>query len=181
MVNALSSCTQAGHDQTGKIRTGAIGIGPTGGYSPEGMRADLKAVTLEERRVHLAAMRGAEQAFADNAMFRYIPFVKLKQVPLQLSSAHVKDFAVVNGLDNVMQIWIIPHLHLQEVSVSFTTYDCDGKSINSSVATVPFLVKSSENLTARSSLSNWEETGYAAAKKALATIPILYPPVNEVP
>jgi roadblock/LC7 domain-containing protein len=181
IVAVLSSCTQGGRDHHSGIRTGAIGIGPTGGYSPEGMLTELKAATSKERRVHVAARRGAEQALADHPTFHYIPFVKMKQVPLQLSSAHVKEFAVVNGLDTVMQIWIIPHLHLQEVSVSFTTYDCDGKSINSSVSTVPFLVKSPEDLTARSSLSSWEETAYAAAEEALATIPILQPPMNGAP
>lgn len=181
MVAALSSCTQDRHDQHSQIRTGAIGIGPTGGYSPESISADLKTVTSEERRVHLVARRGAEQALTDNAKFRYIPFVKMKQVPLHLPSAHVKEFAVANDLDTVMQIWIIPHLHLQEVSVSFTTYDCDGKSISRGVATVPFLVKSPEDPTTRSSLSSWEETAYAATEQALATIPILQPPMNEVP
>ena len=186
IVGALSSCAPDNHDYHHEIRTGAIGIGPTGGYSPEGMLADLKTATLEERRVHLAARRGTEQALASSPKFHYIPFGKMKQVPACLPSnesyaVHVKKFAGVNDLDNVMRIWIIPHLHQQEVSVSFTTYDCNGKSINSSVATVPFLVKSPEDPTARSSLSSWEETAYAAAEEALATIPILQPSMNGVP
>lgn len=186
ILAALSSCTQGGGDDHRGIRTGAIGIGPTGGYSPEGMRADLNAATPEQKRVHLAARRGAEWALAGSPKFHYIPFGKMKQVPACLPSdesyaAHVKKFAGFNDLDNVMRIWIIPHLHQQEVSVSFTTYDRDGKSINSSVATVPFLVKSLEYPTASSSLSSWEETAYAAAEEALATIPILQPPMNGAP
>jgi hypothetical protein len=186
MVAALLSCTQGGHEGRRELRTGAIGIGPTGGYSPEGILADLKTATPEERRVHLAARRGAEQALASSPKFHYIPFVKMKQVPPHLPSgesyaAHVKKFAVVNDLDTVMRIWIIPHLHQQEVSVSFSTYDCDGEFITSGVATLPHLVQSLKDPTARSSLSCWEETAYAATQEALATIPIQSPPGEIVP
>ncbi len=168
------------------MRAGAIGIGPTGGYSSEGMLADLKTATPEERRVHLAARRGTEQALAGYPKFQYIPFVKMKQVPPHLPAgesyaAHVKKFAAVNDLDTIMRIWIIPHLHQQEVSVSFTTYGRDGEFITRGVATVPSLVQSLDDPTARSSLSSWEETAYAAAEAALANRIIVGPPVNIVP
>lgn len=186
MVAALSSCTQGGHDQHSKIQIGAIGIGPTGGYSPEGMLTDLKTITPEERRVHLAARRGTEQALVGSLKFHYTPFVKMKQVPPHLPSdesfaAYIKKFALVNELDTVMRIWIIPHLHQQEVSVSFTTYARGGKHISSGVATLPFLVQSLKDPTARSSLSSWEETAYAATQEALATILIQSPPGDVVP
>ncbi len=186
MVAALSSCTQGGQDDRRGIRTGAIGIGPTGGYSPEGLLADLKAAKPEERRVHIAARRGAEQALADSSRSHYIPFARMKQVPPHLpsdesSTAHVKKFAVVNNLDTVMRIWIIPHLHPKEVSVSFSIHGREGEFITSSVATLPFLVQSLKDPTARSSLSSWEETAYAATQEALATIPIQSPPGEIVP
>lgn len=174
MVAALSSCTQGGHDPHNEIRIGAIGIGPTGGYSPEGMRVDLEADAPEERRVHLATRRGAEQALAGSPKSHYIPFMKMKQVPPHLPSdesfaSHVKKFAAINDLDTVMRIWIIPHLQQQEVSVSFTTYGRDGEFITRGVATLPFLVQSLKDPTARSSLGSWEETAYAATQEALAS------------
>lgn len=171
---ALSSCTEGSLARLREVRTGAIGIGPTGGHPGERLLPHFKPESPEELRVHLAVRRGVERALDDSRAFNYKPFVTMKQVPLHLNPANqlseVKKFAAANNLNAVVRVWVIPDLKQQTVSVSFLTNTRSSKFIASGIALAPGPVPPLKNPTARASLSTWEKTAYEAMKKALAKV-----------
>lgn len=174
LTATLSSCTEGSLGRLREVRTGAIGIGPTGGHPGERLLPHFKPESPEEMRVHLAVRRGVERALDESRAFNYIPFVQMKQVPLHVSPtsqrAEVKKFAATNHLKAVIRVWVIPDLKQQSVSVSFLTNARDGKFIASALAPAPGPVPPLKNPTARAALPTWEKTAYTATKKALAKV-----------
>ncbi len=173
-VAALSSCTEGSLARLREVRTGAIGIGPTGGYPGERLLPHMKPESPEELRVHLAVRRGVERALDDIRAFNYVPFAKMKEVPANLNPANqlaeVRKFAAANNLNAVVRVWAIPDLKQQSVSVSFLTNTRSSQFIASGLAMAEGPVPALKNPTARASLRTWEKTAYEAMKKALAKV-----------
>ncbi len=173
-VAALSSCTEGNLGRLHNVRTGAIGIGPTGSHPGDRSLPHFKPESPEELRVNLAVRRGVERALDDSRAFSYTPFAQMKQVPLRLNIANqrseVKKFAAVNHLNAVVRVWVTPDLKQQSVSVGFLTHVRSGKAIATGLANAPGPVPPLKNPTARASLPAWEKTAYEATKKALAKV-----------
>lgn len=174
IVTVLSSCTEGSLARLRGVRTGAIGIGPTGSHPGERLLPHFKAESPQEMKVHQAVRRGVERALADSPAFNYVPFVKMKQVPVNVTPAsqfeEVKKFAATNNLDAVIRVWVIPSLHDGSVSVSFLTNARSGKFIASANALAPASTFLFHDPTASDALPVWEKTAYAAMKKALAKV-----------
>ncbi|OYW76598.1 MAG: hypothetical protein B7Z37_07920 [Verrucomicrobia bacterium 12-59-8] len=171
---ALSSCTEGNLGRLRNVRTGAIGIGPTGGHPGERQLPHFKPESPEELRVNMAVRRGVERALDDSRAFSYVPFAKMKQVPLHLNpfneSTEVKKFAAVNNLNAVIRVWVTPDLTQQSVTVGFLTHARSSKAIATGLANAPGPVPPLKNPTARASLPAWEKTAYEATQKALAKV-----------
>ncbi len=170
----LSSCTGGSLSRLRNVRTGAIGIGPTGDQPDDRPLTHFKPSSPEELRVHQAVRRGVERALDDSRAFNYVPFAQMKQVPENLNpfneGAEVKKFAAANRLTAVVRVWVTPNIKKQSVSVGLLAHLRSGKTVASELAQAPGPVPPLKNPTARSSLSAWEKTAYAATKKALAKV-----------
>ena len=171
---ALSSCTEGNLGRLHHVRTGAIGIGPTGSHPGDRPLTHFKTESSEELRVHQAVRRGVERALDDSRAFSYVPFAQMKQTPQHLNIANerseVKKFAAANNLKAVIRVWATPDLKQQSVAVGFLTHLRSGKPIASGLALAPGPVPPLKNSTARASLPAWEKTAYEATKKALAKV-----------
>lgn len=171
---ALSSCTEGSLSRLRNVRTGAIGIGPTGDRPTDRTLIQFKPESPAEMRVHQAVRRGVERALDDSRAFNYIPFAQMKQVPDHLNPfnerSEVKKFAATNHLEAVVRVWVTPSFKHQSVSVGLLVHKRSGKTVASDLAHVPGPVPPLKNPTARSSLSTWEKTAYEATKKALAKV-----------
>lgn len=171
---ALSSCTGGSLSRLKNVRTGAIGIGPTGSHPEDRQLPHLKPESSEELRVHLAVQRGVERALDDSRAFSYVPFTKMQQVPRHLTPfnerSEVKKFAATNRLTAVVRVWVTPDFTNQSVSVGVLTHNRSGKPVATSLSEAPGPVPPLKNPTARASLAAWEKTAYEATKKALAKV-----------
>lgn len=171
---ALVSCTEGNLSRLRYVRTGAIGIGPTGDLPGDRALPLFKSDSPEELRVHQAVRRGVERALNESRAFDYVPFAKMQQIPPRLNPfnerAEVKKFAAANHLKTVIRVWATPDMSQQSVSVGFLTHARSGKAIASSLAMAPGPVPPLKNPIARSSLPAWEKTAYEATKKALAKV-----------
>ncbi len=170
----LSSCTEGSLSRLRNVRTGAIGIGPTGDLPGDRTLTQFKSESPEELRVNQAVRRGVERALDDSRAFSYVPFAQMKQVPQHLNPfnerSEVKKFAATNHLAAVVRVWVTPNFKHQSVSVGLLAHMRNGKTVASDLAQEPGPVTPLKNPTARSSLSTWEKTAYAATKKALAKV-----------
>ncbi|WP_395747142.1 hypothetical protein [Prosthecobacter sp.] len=173
-VVTLSSCTEGSLSRLRNVRTGAIGIGPTGSLPSDHPSLRLKPESPEELRVHQAVRRGVERALDDSRAFHYIPFSQMKEVPQHLNPfnerAEVKKFASTNRLEAVVRVWVTPSLKHQSVTVGLLAHGRSGKPVSSDLATAHGPNPPLKNPTARASLSTWEKTAYEATKKALAKV-----------
>jgi len=171
---SLSSCTEGSLGRLKTVRTGAIGIGPTGSHPADRQLPHLKPESPEELRVHLAVQRGVERALNDSRAFSYIPFARMQQVPQHLTPfnerAEVKKFAAANHLAAVVRVWVTPDFTNQSVTVGVLTHNRSGKPLATTLSEAPGPVPPLKNPTARSSLSTWEKTACEATKKALAKV-----------
>ena len=171
---SLSSCTEGNLSQLHHVRTGAIGIGPTGSHPGDRPLTHFKSETPEELRVHQAVRRGVERALDDSRAFSYVPFAQMKQTPKSLNIANerseVQKFAAANHLKAIIRVWATPDFKQQSVSVGFLTHARSGKAIASSLAMSPGPVPPLKNPTARASLPAWEKTAYDATKRALSKV-----------
>lgn len=171
---ALSSCTEGNLGRLNHVRTGAIGIGPTGSHPGDRPLTHFKSETPEELRVHQAVRRGVERALDDSRAFSYVPFAQMKQTPQSLNIANqrseVQKFAAANHLKAIIRVWATPDFKKQSVSVGFLTHARSGKAIASSLAMAPGPVPPLKNPTARASIPTWEKTAYEATQKALAKV-----------
>lgn len=170
----LSSCTGGSLSRLRNVRTGAIGIGPTGSHPEDRQLPHLKPESSEELRVHLAVQRGVERALDDSRAFSYIPFTQMQQVPRHLTPfnerSEVKKFATINHLTAVVRVWVTPDFTNQSVTVGILTHNRSGKPVATSLSEAPGPVPPLKNPTARSSLSTWEKTAREATQKALAKV-----------
>jgi hypothetical protein len=170
----LSSCTEGSLSRLRNVRTGAIGIGPTGDLPSDRPLTHVKSESPEELRVHQAVRRGVERALDDSRAFNYVPFAQMKEVPQHLNPfnerTEVKKFAAANHLTAVVRVWVTPSFKRQSVSVGLLAHMRSGKTIASDLAQAPGPVPPLKNPTARASLSSWEKTAYEATKKALAKV-----------
>lgn len=171
---ALSSCTEGDLGRLHHVRTGAIGIGPTGSHPGDRPLTHFKSETPEELRVHQAVRHGVERALYDSRAFSYVPFAQMKQTPKSLNIANqrseVQKFAAANHLKAIIRVWATPDFKQQSVTVGFLTHARSGKAIASSLAMAPGPAPPLKNPTARASLPTWEKTAYEATKKALAKV-----------
>ncbi|WP_395738953.1 hypothetical protein [Prosthecobacter sp.] len=171
---ALSSCTEGNLSRLHNVRTGAIGIGPSGEFPHGHAQSNARPGSAEELRVHAAVQRGVERALDDSRAFNYAPFSSMKQVPSHLNPfnerSEVKKFAAANRLGAVVRVWVTPNFHRQSVSVGFLAHVRSGKAVASDLATAPGPVPLLKDPTARASLPTWEKTAYEATKKALAKV-----------
>lgn len=171
---SLSSCTGGSLSRLRNVRTGAIGIGPTGDQPDDRPLTHFKPSSPEELRVHQAVRRGVESALDDSRAFNYVPFAQMKQVPENLNPfnerSEVKKFASTNRLTAVVRVWVTPSIRRQSVSVGLLAHLRNGKTVASDLAQAPGPTPPLKNPTARASLSTWEKTAYEATKKALAKV-----------
>lgn len=174
VVTVLSSCTEGSLARLREVRTGAMGIGPTGARPGDRLLPHLTPESTRERQVHLAVRRGVEKALADSRAFDYVPFARMKNIPTSVNPvtqrAEVKQFAANNNLGAVVRVWAIPSLHQGSVNVSFLTNARDGKFIASGLATAPATAPLFNDPLDPAALPTWEKTAYAAMKKALAKV-----------
>lgn len=170
----MSSCTGGSLGRLKNVRTGAIGIGPTGGHPGDRQLPHLKPESPAELRVHQAVQRGVERALDDSRAFSYIPFARMQQVPRHLTPfnerSEVRKFAAANQLAVVVRVWVTPDFINQSVSVGVLTHNRSGKPFATSLSEAPGPVPPLKNPSARASLSTWEKTAYEATKKALAKV-----------
>lgn len=173
-ITALSSCTEGSLARLREVRTGAIGIGPTGSQPGDRLLPQLKPLPPAEMRVHLAVRRGVERALNDSPAFDYVPFVQMKQVPASITPTsqfeEVKKFAAANNLKAVIRVWVIPDLKQRSVSVSFITNAHSSKFIASAIAQASAPSPPGKDPATRAYLPTWEKTAYEATKNALAKV-----------
>lgn len=171
---ALSSCTEGSLSRLRNVRTGAIGIGPTGTLPSDHPSLHFKPESPDELRVHQAVRRGVERALDDSRAFHYIPFAQMKEVPPHLNPfnerSEVKKFAATNHLEAVVRVWVTPNLKHQSVTIGLLTHKQNGKTVASDLSHASGPTPPLANPTARASLPIWEKTAYEATKKALAKV-----------
>lgn len=173
-LTTLSSCTEGSLARMHYVRTGAIGIGPTGIRPGDRMLPHIKPESAEEKQINLAIRRGVEKALSNSRSFDYIPFRKMKGVPAHLNPtnqrAEAKQFALTNNLNAVIRVWALPSFHDGSVSVGFLVQRRDGKFVASTNTMSPSTVHLTDGPADPNSLATWEKTAFVAMKKALTKV-----------
>lgn len=174
VITGLSSCTEGSLASLHEVRTGAMGIGPSGTLPGDRLLPRFKPESARETQVHLAVRRGVEKALTESRSFDYVPFSRMKNIPASVNPvtqrAEVRRFAATNNLEAVIRVWTSPSIHQGSVSVSFLTNASDGKFVASGIALAPATSPLFNEPFSRDALRIWEKTAYAAMKKALAKV-----------